>query len=293
MKHYLKPNLKGKLLTGLIVTSLIFAVGSVHAQNAYQLKKDHFYRTFKKKLPTDESIVLHYPVELDDKMKTEFFYEGREEIFKPLRDSLNFYLDRLDWTTASGVSITQKGAPYLFVGSSEAETAPPATMMMRNEEDIYPPMALYLEQPSKQWRNSLRQSMADNGSDYALLLWVGLTEYPKSNKGVFKKKVVLGTDYEREIRFLSAVDKPVEVLQLTGILLDGDGEVVRAGAEGFLHEDSPFWLQVLDAESTISDNSVSDLFTGQLREDLPGNPPAWKVAVINLLEQLTQRSRYQ
>ncbi|NGP75274.1 hypothetical protein G3570_01405 [Balneolaceae bacterium YR4-1] len=293
MKNYLKPNLKIQLLSCLIFSALMLAGGSVHAQNAYQLKKDHFYKTFKKKLPGEESRVLHFPVMLDEKMRTEFFYEGREEIFEPLRDSLNIFLDRLEWTTASGASVAHKGAPYLFVGSSEAETAPPATMMMRNEEDIYPPMALYLEKPSKQWRNSMRQLMADNGSDYALLLWVGLTEYPKTNKGVFKKKVVLGTDYEHEIRFLSAVDKPVEVLQLTGILLDRDGEVVRAGAEGFLHEDSPFWLQVLNAGSTIDDKSIRTLFTEQVREDLPGHPPAWKVAAINLLEQLTQRSRYQ
>ena len=292
----MRPNLKQKLrclfVYSLIITGFLGTATQVQAQRAFQLKEGRFYRSFKKELPSSESRIIHYPVELDEKMKTEFFYQGREEMFLPLMDSLNALMMNLAWSQEAGGRMEQKGAPYLFVGSSEAESAPPATMMMRNEEDLYPPMAMYLEKPSKQWRESVRKLLGDNTADYALLVWVGLTEYPKTNKGVFKKKVVLGTGYEREIRFLSAVDKPVEVLQLTGVLVDKKGEVVRAGAEGFLHEDSPFWVQALDASTTVSDRIMETLLTDQQREDLPGNPPAWRVAAVNLLEQLTGQSRY-
>lgn len=164
-------------------------------------------------------------------------------------------------------------------------------MMMREDHDEYPPMALYLEKPPKAWRQSFSQQMVEQEADFALLLWIGLTEYPKADKGLFKKKVVLGTDYEHEIRFLSAVDKPVEVLQLTGVLLDHEGNVIRAGAEGFLHEDSPFWVQALEAGTTIDGNAIEKLFTEERREDLPGRPLAWKVAVDNLMSQLSKRAR--
>lgn len=292
MITYSKPYFSYLLVVNLIVIGIFGTAAEVQAQRAYQLKEGQFYRSFKKELPSSESRIVHFPAELDEKMKTEFFYQGREEMFLPLLDSLNLFMNSLAWSKEARGSIAIKGAPYLFVGSSEAESAPPATMMMRSEEELYPPMALYLEKPSRQWKGSLRQLIDENAGDYALLVWVGLTEYPKGNKGVFKKKVVLGTGYEREIRLLSAVDKPVEVLQLTGVLLDRNGEIVRAGAEGFLHEDSPFWVQALDAGTTVSDNMVKTLFTEQTREDLPGNPAAWKVAATNLLEQLTRQSRY-
>lgn len=281
MKYILFKAFFFLLFTGIFTNSF--------AQNVYELKKDHFYKTFKKTAINTDTRLVHAPVALDEKMAEEFFYQGREAVFQPLIDTINSYLDSLNWSQPLSANPPQKGAPYLFVGSSEAESAPPVTMMMRENHDLYPPMAMYLEKPSKAWRKTISQNMSRQKGEYALLIWIGLTEYPKANKGVFKKKVVLGTGYEHEIRFLSAVDKPVEVLQVTGVLLDKEGNVLRAGAEGFLHEDSPFWVQVLEAGTTIDDNAINKLFEEQRREDLPGSPLAWRVALYNLMEQLTQR----
>lgn len=279
------------ILTGLILTVILCTAPDVQAQNAYELKKDYFYKNFKKREVKLSSKIMHAPITLDRKMTEEFFYQGREKILGPLLLSMNHYIDSLGWSQNIKMPdpMPRKGEPYLFVGSSEAETAPPVTQMMRDEHDMYPPMALYLEKPAKDWEKTYKELMAEGEGEYSLHIWVGLTEYPKANKGVFKKKVVLGTGYEREIRFLSAVDKPVEVLQFTGILLDKEGTVIRAGAEGFLHEDSPFWVQALDAGTTVDDNAINKLHDEQRRTDLPGNPLAWKVALYNLMEQLLQR----
>lgn len=273
----------------ILLVTILFE--PVIAQNAYELKKDKFYHTFNKKTKLiDTDRLTHAPLLFDKDMSEEFFYQGREIVLQPLMDVMNQYLDSLAWSQPMAFSIPQEGLPWLFVGSSEAETAPAVTMMMRDDHDEYPPMALYMEKPSKEWKQSFAQMMTEQEADYALLFWIGLTEYPKADKGMFKKKVILGTNYEHEIRFLSAVDKPVEVLQLTGVLMDKDGNVMRAGAEGFLHEDSPFWVQVLDAGTTIDDNAIQKLFTEERREDLPGRPLAWKVAVDNLVSQLTNRA---
>lgn len=291
-KNYITPfNLKAHLWVFILVL-LVMATSIAHAQNAYVLKKDDFYKVFKKTVPSENATIVHHPISLDEKMFTEFFYQGREAVFQPLIDSMNCYLDSLGWSTKAVAPLARKGAPYLFVGSSEAETAPHAVLMMREEHDMYPPMALFLDKPSKEWRKSYIESMDKQQGEYALMIWVGLTEYPKANKGVFKKKVVLGTGYEHEIRFLSAVDKPVEVLQLTGVLIDREGNILRAGAEGFLHEDSPFWVQTLNAGTTVDDHAVRKLFTEERREDLPGKPLAWRVGLTNLMEQLTERPRY-
>lgn len=288
----LSPRLKTILVQLLIFVPLLGLNIDSSAQNAYELKKDHFYKVFKKNLPSESASIIHYPVSLDQKMFTEFFYEGREEAFQPLVDSMNSYLNSLGWSKKASTTLPQKGAPYLFVGSSEAETAPHATLMMRDEHDMYPPMALFLDKPSKDWRKSFGETMQAQQGEYALMIWIGLSEYPKANKGVFKKKVVLGTGYEHEIRFLSAVDKPVEVLQLTGVLMDREGNILRAGAEGILHEDSPFWVQTLNAGTTVDDNALRKLFTEERRDDLPGKPLAWRVGLYNLMEQLTGRPRY-
>lgn len=275
-----------------ILIFLLFLTAQVFSQNAFELQKDNFYQTFDRKTKlTDSDRLVHAPLMFDKEMSEEFFYQGREIVLQPLMDAMNLYLDSLAWSQPLAGSIPEKGLPWLFVGSSEAETAPSLTIMMRDDHDEYPPMALYLEKPSETWKQSFTQQMTEQTADFALLFWIGLTEYPKADKGLFKKKVVLGTDYEHEIRFLSAVDKPVEVLQLTGVLLDKKGNVIRAGAEGFLHEDSPFWIQVLEAGTTIDDNAIEKLFTEERRHDLPGQPLTWKVAVENLAGQLTKRAR--
>lgn len=283
----IRARLKPILNIGTLSLLLIAASINGFAQNAYELKKDHFYKTFKKGDIKQDAVLFHSNVKLDEKMFTEFYYQGRNKVFEPLLFEMNQHMDSLGFTSKMLSEIPDKGAPYLFVGSSEAETAPPVTAMMRDEYDKYPPMSMYLEKGSKDWRQKYSELMKQHQGDYALLVWVGLTEYPKANKGTFKKKVVLGTGYEREIRFLSAEDKPVEVLQLTGLLLDNEGKILRAGAEGFLHEDSPFWVQVMEVKTTVDDNAINKLLTEERREDLPGKPLSWKVALTNLLFELT------
>lgn len=289
VRHF---NLQTLIRVLWILLFLFFFAAQVFAQNAYELKKDDFYRTFEKKVKlSDSDRLLHAPLIFDKEMSEEFFYQGREIVLQPLVNVMNQYLDSLAWSQPMTGQLSEKGLPWLFVGSSEAETAPPVTITMRQDHDVYPPMALYLEKPSKSWKQSFSQQMAEQDADFALLMWIGLTEYPKADIGLFKKKVVLGTGYEHEIRFLSAMDKPVEVLQLTGVLLDREGNVIRAGAEGFLHEDSPFWVQTLEAGTSIDDKAIEKLFTEERREDLPGRPLAWKVAMDNLVDRLTQRAR--
>ncbi len=273
----------------LLLIVLVMTTPTLYAQNAYELKNGRFYKNFMKTEINTGSRVFHSPIQLDRMMKEEFFYVGREKILIPVIEIMNGYLDSLGWSQSFNGDLSSQGEPYLFVGSSEAATAPPATEMMRDEQDLYPPMALYLEKPSKEWRKKFSEQMQKEHGEFAVAIWLGLTEYPKTNKGLFKKKVILGTGHEREIRFLSAVDRPVEVLQLTGVLLDKEGNILRAGAEGFLYEDSPFWVQALRAGTTIDDNAINNLQEEQRRSDLPGNPLAWKVALYNLMDQLLQR----
>ena len=289
MTNYFKFSRLGIFLGAFTVLLLLDI--SASAQRTYRLSKAPFYKTFDKKVKfTADTHTLHLPVQIDKMTIGEFFYEKQEQALQPILSTFDAYLDSLSWSTVMSMGdFPTKGAPYLFVGSSESVVAPSSAEMLREEFDKFPPMALHVDKPSKQWKETLLQKMEDSGIDHALIFWIGFNEYPKANKGVFKKKVVLGTDYEPEIRFLSAELEPVEVLQISGMLLDKEGNIIRAGSEAFLYEDSPFWVQAFGASTSIDDNTLANSITEIRREDLPGQPLAWKVAIHNLTQQLTQR----
>lgn len=289
MSTYLKLTRFGVFLSAFTV--LLLLDSTAFAQRTYRLSKAPFYKTFDKKAKlTTETRTLHYPVQIDQMTIEEFFYEGREDALRSIIAIFNAYLDSLSWSAPLVTGqFPKKGAPYLFVGSSESVIAPPSAEMLREEFDKFPPMALHVDKPDKNWKGVLNQQMTTQNTDYALIFWIGFNEYPKANKGLFKKKVVLGTDYEPEIRFLSAELEPVEVLQIYGMLLDKQGDIIRAGSEAFLYEDTPFWVQMFGASTSIDDNTLSNTVSEIRREDLPGKPLAWKVAIHNLLQKLTQR----
>lgn len=270
---------------------LLFLLGEqAFAQQTYRLSKAPFYKTFaKNQQVVSPQQLIALPVTIDKMTREEFFYEGREQALQPVITAINRYLDSLNFAAVvSPEALPEKGAPYLFVGSSESVIALPGAEMLREEYDKFPPMSMHLGKPGSDWKTAIASTMNDAGGDYMLVFWIGFNEYPKANKGLFKKKVVLGTDYEPEIRFLSGELELVEVLQVTGLMLDKTGNVIRAGAEAFLYEDSPFWVQMFGARTSIDDKTLAKLVTDIRREDLPGSPPAWKVAIYNLIQQLTQ-----
>jgi hypothetical protein len=271
---------------------LEFLVGSagrdlLAAGRTDRLKGAPFYKTYSKKISGDNRSVVHLGIGFDEEMRSEFFYAGRENALQPLADAMTAYLDSLQWSTRiDSPALPEKGAPYTYVGSSEGETAPPGAEMQREEFDKYPPMIIYIQKPSKEWKSSLAQLLVREEKEYLLFISIGFSEYPKANKRAFEKKVVLGTGYQEGVKFLSAEDKPVEVLQVTGMLLDREGNILRAGAEGILHKDTPFSLQIFDIQKSIDDAAIRKLLTQERREDLPGKPLKWKTAIHNLISQL-------
>lgn len=291
--HSLKIKLSSYHYAALIMATVLFLAvppDFATAQNTYRLSKAPHVKTVKKgSIPVASKIVFS-GVELHPDMKEEFFYQGREEVFQPILDHFEVYLDSLEWLyRMEDETLNSSGAPYVYAGSAEGETAPPHAHLLREDHEEYPPMVLHVNKSSKQWKKNYTEKLTASNADYMILIWVGFSEYPKADKGLFKKKVVLGTGYEREIRFLSAIDKPVEVLQLTGVILNKKGDVMKAGAEVFLHQDTPFWAQVFDMGKAIDDETLQNVILEEKREDLTGQPPAWQVAIYHLMQNLTER----
>ncbi len=99
----------------------------------------------------------------------------------------------------------------------------------------------------------------------------------------------MGTGYKMQIGWTSDIDKSVEVLHIKGMLLDREGDIVRAGAEGIIAPDTPFLMRLFGAKRIISAGDIGRLLTEGRRDDLPGQPLIWKVSTQNLLAQLLIR----
>jgi hypothetical protein len=229
---------------------------------------------------------LLLPAVLDPELAPVLGYGRREAEFAPLLAAVDSDLRGRHCCTFVTDPALPPGAPRVYLGSAVGEFAPPEGEQQVFPQDQFPPMVLHLRRPSAAWQQAMAELLARQGASHAVVVSLGVSQYPKGRKGVFGKKVVLGTGHEEPIRFLTAEDKLLEVLQLTGVLVDAQGRVVRAGAEGILARDTPFAAQVFDATKVLDARTLEQVLTVERRADLPGNPLKWEVALGNLLAGL-------
>ncbi len=285
-----RPFLYSGFLLLFLASVISAALSAFSVGQTDRLNKAPFYKTYKKQAIAENNACLHLPIAFHETMKSEFFFNGRDHVLQPVIDAMNAFLDSLAWTrTASAIPLQEKDAPFIYVGSAIGEGAPPEAEMELMDHDKYPPMVIHMRKPSSAWQAAFREHTSSLSAEYTVYLTLGFAEYPKADKGFFGKKVVLGTGYEVPVKFLSAEDTPVEVLQLTGALLDREGNIVRAGAEGIISRDTPFWVQIFEFKKSIDDKTLGQLLYNERRTDLPGAPLTWQVSLRNLVAQLLNR----
>jgi hypothetical protein len=251
-----------------------------------RLEEGEFYATVGPGLqgPVDPAIVL--PAVLGPELANSPSYGRRAGDFAPIMAALNGALADDSCCRLVAAAALPPGAPHVYVGSADGELAPFEARDQVLPHDEFPPMVMHLRRPSAAWQQAMVGLLAREGATHAILVSLGVSQYPKGREGAFGKKVVLGTGHEEPVRFLTAEDKLLEVLQLTGVLVNAQGQVVRAGAEGILARDTPFAAQVLDVEKSLDDRTLQAVLTTERRKDLPGQPMKWQAALDNLLWQL-------
>lgn len=261
------------------------AVAATGAGRTDELRGAPYYRSYAKSLPAAADVVA-LPVRVDPSSADGAAEgHGRLQALRLLADELNRHLSTLNWVRPVEAVLPEAGAPSVYVGSADGEDAPPAAMDMA-EPGERAPMVIHVQYPSNPWRTALGGLLAERSARGAVLVTLGFSEFSKSYRSTFSKRVVLGTGYETDIRFLSAELEPVHVLCVSGALIDENGKVVRAGAEGILSEDSPFWAQSIGARKELDTDSVLRLLEQERRDDLAGRPLKWQVALENLVAQL-------
>jgi hypothetical protein len=148
-------------------------------------------------------------------------------------------------------------------------------------------LQLSVGRPSEEWIGWLGGTIDSGSTDHALLITLELGQYWPHQKGVgLSKEVRLGSGYSVSIPWLTSLEKPVAVVQLTGALVARDGRAVRIGAEGLMAKRSNIVVSALGAQMLVSDEDIERIRTLR-RDDLPGQPLVWQVALRSLVGQLT------
>lgn len=245
-----------------------------------------YYVTYEPRTAERPTVVV--PVTLDPVSGEPFNLAGRGDALRPLLDVLNASLaDQKCCRYVADHALPALGGPTVYLGMLDGETAPEGTGIDPEYYEEYSPMILHSLKPDAAWRTAAAALAAQHDAARILVIQLAFTQFPKADRGWFGKKVVLGTGYEVPVRFFSAVDGPIEVVALTGMLLDADGNMLRAGGEGIAGYDAPFWVQVFKAGKDIDTNAVDALVKTDRRDDLAGQPLKWQAALEQLLAQMT------
>ena len=148
-------------------------------------------------------------------------------------------------------------------------------------------MRLAVTRASPDWVEWTGELMDGAGVARTLLITLEMGEYFVRQRGIAgKKEVELGTDYTVSLPWITSLETPVSVIQLTGALVGRDGKAIRIGAEGLLARRTSLDVSALGAQRLVTEEDVEALL-GARREDLPGRPYVWAEGLRTLVARLT------
>lgn len=149
-------------------------------------------------------------------------------------------------------------------------------------------LKLAVGRPSPEWVTWARGAMEGAGVTHALVLTLEVGQLLPRQRGLVGKKVVeLGEAHEMELPWLSSLETPVMVVQLTGALVDRNGRAVRIAVEGITAKRTGFLASALGAQEVLSPEDLASVRTLK-RSDLAGQPLAWQEAMRQVVRQLTR-----
>ncbi len=233
--------------------------------------------------------VGHLPITTDIRVKE----WHNDTIWNTILKDMTDYLDSLGISEPlPDLGLPLSEFPDIYVGSPEMFGAPVTSSSYDSGDKNYiPPMVLYYRNPSLNWKEKMIHLCAERNLDYVLFISVGFSEYMIRQKNwLGQKELVLGTGYRIPVKWLSSLQDPVDVIHVTGALIDKQGKIRRSGAEGILAAKTASLLEsAIGLHNALGDEAVSQLTTNVVRKDLPGHPLAYQVALRNLIANLLGR----
>lgn len=147
-------------------------------------------------------------------------------------------------------------------------------------------MRLAVERPSGSWIARNAALLDSMNASHTLIITLEVGQYwPRQGGLRGSKSVELGAGHTVPLPWLTSLETPVSVLQLTGALVNRDGKAVRIGAEGLVAQQTPLVASGLGAQRLISDEDVERALSLR-HSDRPGQPLVWRAAICQLLSEL-------
>ena len=199
-------------------------------------------------------------------------------------DSLRAEMVRLGLTAALAGEPMRDRGPDVSFGCRRGGMGSDGTPRAHTEIDPTEPrrMAFEVEDASKAWREQVR---AAAGTDVRAIVSVqlGFGEYWVRQKDWKGNKVIdLGSTHSMPLTWLTSLDDPVQVLQLTAALLSPDGRIVRVGAEALIARRTGMAASVAGAQEVLREEELR-----ALTEPAPGGSgPVWRSALRELVMRL-------
>lgn len=255
----------------------------------------------------DSARVGHFPITFQAGASQPAIFDpasGSGTALEGLLAEMNAYLDSLG--AAAGASIRLVEGGRVSAVAHRATTAPPDVQFGCVTEHAIPgsdcaargdsalgrglqQMRLAVGRPSADWVQWVGDVMRDQGVARALVVTLEVGQYlPRQRGWRGAKEVELGTGHTRSLPWLTSLETPVSVLQLTGALVGPDGKAIRIGAEGIHARRTRLLASGMGAQELLGEDDVRAVRSAR-RDDLAGAPLAWQVAMQQLVAQLTGR----
>lgn len=204
-----------------------------------------------------------------------------------LIDEMTGWLDSLNQTRRISADVAPKGtAPDVQFGceqniTDDCEVRDEAVLGRRGTT-----MRLAVGRPSAEWIANLGRALDASGASHALVITLEVGQYWTRQTGLRgTKSVELGTNHTMSLPWLTSLEAPVSVLQLTGAIIDREGKAVRIGAEGILARRTSLAGSAVGLQRILRDEDIEQA-RALRRDDLPGQPLAWQAALRELVTRL-------
>jgi hypothetical protein len=204
---------------------------------------------------------------------------------------MNAFLDSLGVTTRiDAVAGMSPGTPPDVHFGCPTDPSDEDCESQRETDAEQRQMRLAVGRPSASWIEWANGAADRAQASAVLVLTLEGGQYWTRQRGRFggRKAVELGTDYSQPVPWLTSLDTPAHVLQITGALVGRDGRAIRIGAEGLFARRTGFLISAVGAQTLLTDEDVERVRTLR-RDELPGRPLVWQAAIRNLVAELAGR----
>jgi hypothetical protein len=257
---------------------LVLLLAAIPAAASAGIQRGNFDRApfYDGKVPGGLARVAHAPVGYRSDVGSLDPTPAKSPALAAMMDSLRAELGRLRPGLQLAFEAPASGSPDVYFGARRGGVGADGAILGPTEIDPREPrrMAFDVETPGKTWRERVS---AAGPADAVLVIQLGFGElWVRQADWKGNKQIEIGTGRKVPVTWLTSLDDPVQVLQLTGALVSREGKLLRLGAEGIAARRTGMTASVLGAQEVFTEADLAPL----------AGESAWREALRALVEGL-------